>query len=265
LSKETYYFPHDSNARSDPKMVALKNDFGMEGIGIYWALIEILHEQKNGKIEKFPKLFDGLASEFKIKKEALLQAIEAMVKHFFLLQEDEKWIWSNRVIQNLEERKDKCRKKIEAGRLGGIKSGISRKKDEANEAPLEANEQKESKVKEIKTKKDSLVEGKPPTKKVFLETSQEYILANLLFTEITKLRPTMKKPNMQKWASDIDLMIRVDNRSIDEIKDLIIWCQKDTFWKTNILSTQKLRKQFDVIAIKKESETPKESPDDKWY
>jgi len=138
--KETYYFPHDSNAGRDPKCAALIKDFGMEGYGIYWSIIEILHEQKNGKLEKFPKLIDGLAFELNIQNEALLQVIEALVKQYNLLQEDENWIWSNRVIENLQERNIKRQHKIEAGRLGGIKSGISRKTKLENEAVLQANE-----------------------------------------------------------------------------------------------------------------------------
>lgn len=154
--KDSFYFPHDVNALHDPKISALVKDFGMEGYGIYWAIIEILHDQKDGKLEKFPKLFEGLAFQFKIKNEALLEAIEAMLKQYFLLQEDENYIWSDRVHRNLQERKMKYQCKVEAGRLGGIKSGISRSKDnkneallEANEALLEANELKKRKEKKI--------------------------------------------------------------------------------------------------------------------
>ena len=163
MYKETYYFPHDSNAGRDPKCAALINDFGMEGYGIYWSIIEILHEQKNGKLEKFPKLIDGLSFELNVKKEALLQAIEAMTKQYLLLQEDENYIWSNRVNKNLQERGVKRQSKIEAGRLGGIKSGISRKTKFENEAVLEANEavlertnQRKGKEKKRKEKTNTL-------------------------------------------------------------------------------------------------------------
>jgi len=118
MPKETYYFPHDINAMRDPKCAALIKDFGMEGYGIYWGIVEILHEQKNGKLEKFPRLWEGLAFEMNIKIEVLLEAKEALLKHFFLLQEDEKYLWSNRVCQNLSERKTKHQNKIDAGRLG---------------------------------------------------------------------------------------------------------------------------------------------------
>ena len=43
--KDAYYFPHDCNARNDPKILALRSVFGAEGYGVYWMLIEILREQ----------------------------------------------------------------------------------------------------------------------------------------------------------------------------------------------------------------------------
>lgn len=41
-----YYFKHDDNARRDAKMVKLRRIKGMKGIGIYWCLIEIMHEEE---------------------------------------------------------------------------------------------------------------------------------------------------------------------------------------------------------------------------
>lgn len=151
MAKDTYYFPHDSNAYRDPKCAALRNDFGMEGYGLYWAIIEILHEQRDGKLEKFQKLFEGLAFQLQITKEALTKQMEAMIKDYKLLQENETHIWSNRVLRNLEERRIKYLIKAEAGHIGGVRSGEVRRMKQ-NEALLKANEQKESKGNKIKEK-----------------------------------------------------------------------------------------------------------------
>ena len=37
------YFPHDYGARS--KLVDVRKDYGLEGLGFYWCVIEILHEE----------------------------------------------------------------------------------------------------------------------------------------------------------------------------------------------------------------------------
>jgi phage replication O-like protein O len=88
------------------------------------------------------------------------------------------------------------------------------------------------------------------TKKNFDEESEEYKLAKLLQDLILERRPTCKKENLSSWAEHIDKMIRLDNRSIAEIEEIIHWCQQDSFWQNNILSTNKLRKQFDQMALK---------------
>jgi len=80
-------------------------------------------------------------------------------------------------------------------------------------------------------------------------------LSDFLFQNIRKNNPKYKTPNMQSWAKHIDLMIRIDNRTAEEIREMITWCQQDTFWKCNILSTKTLREKFDQLTIKKNATT----------
>ncbi|MCK5607393.1 hypothetical protein KAR91_36250 [Candidatus Pacearchaeota archaeon] len=87
-------------------------------------------------------------------------------------------------------------------------------------------------------------------KKTFTLDSIEYQLSELLFTEIIKSNPEHKQPNLQTWSKDIDKMMRLDNRQPDNIKQIILWCQKDSFWQCNILSTKKLREKYDQLLIK---------------
>lgn len=97
-------------------------------------------------------------------------------------------------------------------------------------------------------KKDiSFVEGAPPLR-----------LATYLLSCIRLNRREFKQPDLQAWAKHVDLMIRLDKRDPDHIREIIKWCQSDNTpqegtgfcWAVNILSTQKLRKQFDQLAIK---------------
>ncbi|MBS3809779.1 MAG: replication protein [Desulfobacterales bacterium] len=87
-------------------------------------------------------------------------------------------------------------------------------------------------------------------KKLFSSEQIEYRLANYLFNHIKKNNPNAKTPNLQSWARHVDLMIRRDNRQPEEIKTVIEWCQKDSFWYANILSTKKLREKYDQLVLK---------------
>lgn len=44
-SRDTFYFPHEYNAKDDPKCERLIWEMGMEGYGIFWALLEVLRVQ----------------------------------------------------------------------------------------------------------------------------------------------------------------------------------------------------------------------------
>lgn len=143
--KASYYFAHDYHARFDPKLSALIKDFGMRGYGVWWVLVEVMHEQ-GGKIEKFPKLYSGLAHDFMENEAYMKQIISALIKDFCLLKEDATYIWSNRVTRNIDNLNHKSIQKAAAGRIGGLKSGLKRSTMKQNEAPLEANELNKNKV-----------------------------------------------------------------------------------------------------------------------
>jgi len=88
------------------------------------------------------------------------------------------------------------------------------------------------------------------TKENYSPNSNEVRMAELLFSYIVKRHPNHRKPDMQKWALHIDRMIRLDNRRVEDIEKIIKWCQVEEFWRKNILSTERLRKQFDTLWIK---------------
>lgn len=72
-------------------------------------------------------------------------------------------------------------------------------------------------------------------------------LATDLAGRIKSNTPTFKDPNLESWAAHIRLMRERDNRTPEQIRYVIDWCQKDVFWQGNILSTKKLREKFDTL------------------
>ena len=101
--------------------------------------------------------------------------------------------------------------------------------------------------------------------KSFSLNSDEFRLSELLLNLILERRNSFKKSDLQKWARHIDLMIRKDKRSPEEIERVIRWCQEDSFWQNNILSTGKVRAQFDQLAMKMEEGRKAEDPTPPYY
>ena len=80
--------------------------------------------------------------------------------------------------------------------------------------------------------------------------SDDFRLSGLLCSLILARKPDFKRPNLQSWAKHIDRMIRLDRRTPERIEQVIRWCQQDSFWQSNILSTEKLREKFDQLDLK---------------
>lgn len=80
-------------------------------------------------------------------------------------------------------------------------------------------------------------------------------LSELLFSKLLSIHSTIKRPDMIKWAVHIKRMREIDKRSLEAISNMIsmIFDKNQyfdgTFWRSNIQSTEKLRKQYDTIAI----------------
>lgn len=48
--KDAYYFSHDSNALTDPKILSMRCDYGLEGYGLFWAILEMLRNESTYKL-----------------------------------------------------------------------------------------------------------------------------------------------------------------------------------------------------------------------
>ena len=92
-------------------------------------------------------------------------------------------------------------------------------------------------------------------KKIFEADSDPYLLAKFLENNITENNPKFpqSESQRQRWAKDFDLMIRRDKIDADDIAEVIEWCQRDNFWRSNILSGKKLREKYQQLKMRMES------------
>jgi DNA-binding protein Fis len=74
VESKSVYFTHDSNAFSDPKILKVKRIYGIEGYGIFFALLEKLSASNAYRISI--KNIEDLAYDMRIDKEKLQDIIE---------------------------------------------------------------------------------------------------------------------------------------------------------------------------------------------
>jgi len=70
------------------------------------------------------------------------------------------------------------------------------------------------------------------------------LLADLMVSNGVK-RPTISG----KWIADVDKLIRIDEKTIEQVEAAIRWSQADSFWSSNIHSPAALRKQYEKMRL----------------
>lgn len=117
--KDTYYFSHDCNASQDPKLMMLLSECGLAGIGMYWTLIEILHQQPEGKITL--DAYKAYIKFYSHYENGNLDNIEQMLIKCGTLVEQDNYVFSKRVQRNQEYRREISKKRSFAGKESGKK------------------------------------------------------------------------------------------------------------------------------------------------
>ena len=135
--KETFYFSHDYNARSDTKIKRLIYSLGIEGYGIYWALIEDLYNNEN----KMACDYDLIAYDLRVDAGTILK----VVMDFDLFEIYDGYFSSISIEKRLNARNEKSEK---------ARSNASKRWNDANAMPShsERNAIKDNIVKDIKIK-----------------------------------------------------------------------------------------------------------------
>ena len=119
-------------------------------------------------------------------------------------------------------------------------------------------------VQSEKTTTKTQKKTKPGAKPV-PEDSEGFRLAVLMRDTLKANVPTLKEPNLHKWAHSFAVALRNDERMSEAhfVAELIKWACSDSFWRTNIHSPEKLREKFDQLTAKMENEAGKNAPHNK--
>jgi hypothetical protein len=112
--KDAYYFPHDSNARNDQKILKLRFKHGSRGYGIYFMLIEIMRDNKDYSIKENDL---EMISVMDIKEE--YKVVKDVVYNYDLFMVQGGFIMSNSFNHRMEKVETLRNIRSEAGRKGG--------------------------------------------------------------------------------------------------------------------------------------------------
>lgn len=111
----------------------------------------------------------------------------------------------------------------------------------------------EQEVKEVKkeSKPSSCPKPKSPVSPDALRLSE--MLAGMILKNNprhTKLSNGSRVKTVVSWAKDIDKLLHIDKQTPEAVESIISQCQRDEFWRANILSGAKLREKWDTLVVK---------------
>ena len=113
--KETFYFPHDYNSRNDIKILRLRREKGNNAYGVFWMLIEIMHENELPHI-RFDDI-ENIAVAVEESADFLKNLIDFCIEIKLFVSDGERFA-SMRAVHNKVERDQKREQKREAGKKG---------------------------------------------------------------------------------------------------------------------------------------------------
>lgn len=168
MTKDAYYFPHDSNAFSDPKILQMRSVYGLEGYGLYWAIIERMREQSDYKLPiKGKYAIEAYAKAMGVTKEKLEGFINDCVNEFKdgeepLFYRDDGHIWSTSLIRRMSvfTAKSEQARRAASARWGNA-DAMPPQSDSNADAMPPLSDSNASKVEysKVEYSKDSRVEG----------------------------------------------------------------------------------------------------------
>jgi hypothetical protein len=183
--KSVEYFPHDCNAKDDPKIMLMMAQLGLEAYGIYWILVEYLRDQPGYKAPMI--LLDPLSRRYGSSREKF----EAIVTKFDLFEFTDQYFASPSLIRRMEP----MEKRREAARVSinkrwGKNTNVLPTYNDGITNVIQSRVEK-SKVKKSKVKK-SKEENIVALPSDFIENQNQLLIKK--WYEWCDFRKALKKP-----------------------------------------------------------------------
>ena len=128
------YFSHDSNARDDEKILAMRIDLGWEAYGLYWALIEMLRDASDYMLKAN---FKVLAFSLHTTPDLIQQII--CNYGLFCFSEDQQSFFSSSLTKRMEEKEVVSKKRRASAGTRWGKSSNTDANAEQEECKCNAN------------------------------------------------------------------------------------------------------------------------------
>jgi hypothetical protein len=227
MAKEAYYFSHDSNARSDPKILEMRSVYKSMGYGWYWMIIELMREQEDYSLSMQGKyVWNAFALQVDATAEEIKAFVQDCISEFKLFESDGTKFWSVSLRNRMkvkDEKSEKARKSAEARWNKTSKQA----NEEETQSNGNANASKSDAIKERKVKEIKVKENKINYAEYVSLTETEYgkLVASygeLKTKRMIEILDNYKGANNKKYASDYRAILNWVVARVEEEKQKVV-------------------------------------------
>ena len=114
MAKEAYYFSHDANSRNDPKILSMMLDYGIEGYGMFWIVVENLREQDGYKLKQDKSTWRALAMQMHTTVDVSKKFVEECVGEYELFTSKDNYFYSESLLRRMSKKDEITQKRKDA-------------------------------------------------------------------------------------------------------------------------------------------------------
>jgi len=139
-------------------MQALIEDYGAVGFGLFWSIIEILHEEETHSLPLSEMIYKAIGKQMSTSVEQVERVVKSCLTYGLFIQDGNEF-YSERVNENIETRDEISAMRSKAGKESAKKRAnstfVKQPLTHVEQNSTKKIKENESKVKEIKEKKES--------------------------------------------------------------------------------------------------------------
>ncbi len=238
------YFPH--YVKGSRTLSIIKSRFKTEGYTFWFTLLTIVADSEGHYYDtRNPLNWQFLISETMVSEDTATEILNLFAE-LEAIDSDlwkEKIIWVQHLVDNLADVYKKRGTPLPTKPVSGPRNPTS-----PNISVPETTTIPPISVPETLQRRGENRRGE--NRREYSPLSSEMVLAKKLKALILQNNPNAKTPDsLQRWCHEISLLLNKNGYTPDKIEQVIEFSQSSDFWKSNILSTSKLREKFDTLYL----------------
>ena len=203
ISIKEPYFSHDISTRESKEIKKIINDFGYEGYGLWWAIVEYMHRNELEVGEEFLIINDSRYND----------KIKSILNNYNLFRIEDDFYISDRILRNIEEQENKANKNRDAANSRWLLADYAKEYEKVFGIRPEIDDKEIKKLKQLNAKIPDLKKKLPA---IFTK------LATIKFDVTSGFVPRsdwlLKDNNLQQILNGQYGELKTDSAQVAEIK-----------------------------------------------